>query len=93
MLHPLFIAEGLGWELSPPELREGSKAWPLALCQVGGLHLSLCPASLALCAEGAVGRLHTQACAKLCPVSAGQQLQGRAVPRVPITSAGAASWM
>lgn len=60
MVHPLFMAEGMGWELSPTELREGSKAWLLALCQ-GGLHPALCPAPLVLCAEGAVGRLHTQA--------------------------------
>lgn len=58
MLHPVFMAGGMGWELSPPELREGSKAWPLALCQ-GGLRPTLYPAPLALCAEGAVGRLHS----------------------------------
>lgn len=56
MVHPLYMAEGMGWELSPPERREGSKAWPLAPCQAGGLHPALWPAALALCAEGAVGK-------------------------------------
>lgn len=56
MLHPVFVAEGMAWELSPPELREGSKAWLLALCHVGGLCPTLCPPRLALCTEGAVGQ-------------------------------------
>lgn len=56
MLHPIYKAEGMGWGLSPPELREGSRAWPLAPCQAGVLHPALWPAALALCAEGAVGK-------------------------------------
>lgn len=61
------MAEGMAWELSPPELREGSKAWPLALHPVGGLHPTLCQHPNPVCSP--VGRLHSQACAKLCLVS------------------------
>lgn len=92
MVHPLFMAEGMGWELSPTELREGSKAWLLALCQGGSSPHSV-PSTPGPVCRGSCGQAPHPGRAKLCLVSAGQQLQGRAVPRPSVTPAGAAFWM